>query len=160
MAASHPTGRPQPLVFVAVIGETVRTTLFPAESSPLASSCASRRGIYGHRRQEKLAPRWRAVFPGPRSTVRCTARHRDFASSAVPSRAAGLTLQEALDLTRVSLRTRFHARPGQEDNFDNLTPDAIRGFIDQLLSMVPPWWCRHPAFFVVGGRIVIMTSCW
>ena len=39
-------------------------------------------------------------------------------------------MEQALDLTRVALRTRFHPRPGQADNFDILTPDAIRGFID------------------------------
>ena len=48
----------------------------------------------------------------------------------------GLTMDGALDETRVALRTHFHARPGQPDNFDVLTPDAIRGFIDQLLSMM------------------------
>src|SRR5581483_3987801 len=58
-----------------------------------------------------------------------------FALFGRPKASSGLTLQDALDLTRVSLRTRFHARPGQDDNFDTLTPDAIRGLIDQLLSV-------------------------
>ena len=42
----------------------------------------------------------------------------------------GMALDEALDLTRVALRTRFHIRPGQPDRFDSLTPDAVVSFID------------------------------
>ena len=34
------------------------------------------------------------------------------------------------------LRSRFKARPGQPDNFDTLTPDSIRGFIDSVLGMI------------------------
>ena len=62
-----------------------------------------------------------------------------------------------LDLTRVSLRTRFHARPGQEDNFDTLTPDAIRGFIDSLLSMVAAVVVPVTCISLVVGGIVIMN---
>ena len=47
-----------------------------------------------------------------------------------------LSVESALDVTRVALRARFHARPGQPDHFDTLTPDAIQSFIDQLLGMI------------------------
>jgi putative ABC transport system permease protein len=57
----------------------------------------------------------------------------------------------------VALRTRFHARPGQEDNFDTLTPDAIRGFIDQLLSMVAAVVVPVTCISLVVGGIVIMN---
>ena len=58
-----------------------------------------------------------------------------FALFGRPRPGSGLNLEGALDETRVLLRTRFHARPGQPDNFDTLTPDAIRGFIDQVLGI-------------------------
>ena len=34
----------------------------------------------------------------------------------------GLSLDQALDLTRVALRTHYKTRPGKPDNFDTLTP--------------------------------------
>ena len=46
--------------------------------------------------------------------------------------ASGLGMEEGLDVTRAALRSRFHAQPGKADNFDTLTPDSVRSFIDQL----------------------------
>ena len=66
-------------------------------------------------------------------------------------------MQDALDRHRVALRTRFHARPGQDDNFDTLTPDAIRGFIDQLLGMVAAIVVPVTCISLVVGGIVIMN---
>jgi putative ABC transport system permease protein len=63
----------------------------------------------------------------------------------------------ALDETRVLLRTRFHARPGQPDNFDVLTPDAIRGFIDQVLGMIAAIVVPVTCISLVVGGIVIMN---
>jgi len=80
-----------------------------------------------------------------------------FALFGRPKPGSGLTLEDALDLTRVSLRTRFHARPGQPDNFDTLTPDAIRGFIDQLLSMVAAVVVPVTCISLLVGGIVIMN---
>jgi putative ABC transport system permease protein len=57
----------------------------------------------------------------------------------------------------VVLRTRFHARPGEPDNFDTLTPDAIRGFIDQLLGMVAAIVVPVTCISLVVGGIVIMN---
>ena len=80
-----------------------------------------------------------------------------FALFGRPKPGSGLSLQDALDLTRVALRTRFHARPGQDDNFDTLTPDAIRGFIDQLLGMVAAVVVPVTCISLVVGGIVIMN---
>ncbi len=55
------------------------------------------------------------------------------------------------------LRTRFHARPGQPDNFDVLTPDAIRGFIDQVLGMIAAIVVPVTCISLVVGGIVIMN---
>jgi putative ABC transport system permease protein len=57
----------------------------------------------------------------------------------------------------VALRTHFHARPGQADNFDVLTPDAIRGFIDQLLGMMAAIVVPVTCISLVVGGIVIMN---
>ena len=57
----------------------------------------------------------------------------------------------------MALRTRFHARPGQPDNFDTLTPDAIRGFIDQVLGMIAAVVVPVTCISLVVGGIVIMN---
>jgi putative ABC transport system permease protein len=80
-----------------------------------------------------------------------------FALFGRPKPGSGLSLEEALDVTRVALRTRFHARPGQEDNFDTLTPDAIRGFIDQVLGMIAAVVVPITCISLVVGGIVIMN---
>ena len=148
--------------FVAVIGETVRTTLFPGELSPLGQIVRIEGvefTVIGV--QEKLGSAFgrdqdNSIYIPITAFDRLYGPGTGFALFGRPKPSSGLTLQEALDLTRVSLRTRFHARPGQEDNFDNLTPDAIRGFIDQLLSMVAavvvPVTCIS---LLVGGIVIV-----
>jgi putative ABC transport system permease protein len=80
-----------------------------------------------------------------------------FALFGRPRPGSGLTLTGALDETRVALRSRFHARPGQPDNFDTLTPDAIRGFIDQVLGMIAVVVVPVTCISLVVGGIVIMN---
>ncbi len=69
----------------------------------------------------------------------------------------GLDLESALDETRVALRTRFRARPGQEDNFDSLTPDAIRGFVGQILGLISAVVVPVTCISLVVGGIVVMN---
>ncbi|HEX8986252.1 MAG TPA: FtsX-like permease family protein, partial [Bryobacteraceae bacterium] len=59
--------------------------------------------------------------------------------------------------TRVALRTRFHARPGQADRFDTLTPDAVRSFIDQLLGTISAVIVPVTCISLLVGGIVIMN---
>jgi putative ABC transport system permease protein len=149
--------------FVAVIGDTVRTTLFPGDTSPLNQivriegieftviGVQERLGSVFGRDQDKssyipISAFNRMYGPGT-----------GFALFGRPKPASGLTLEGALDETRVALRTRFHTRPGQADNFDTLTPDAIRGFIDQLLSMVAAVVVPVTCISLVVGGIVIMN---
>jgi putative ABC transport system permease protein len=149
--------------FVAVIGETVRTTLFPSESSPLGQIVRIEGvefTVIGV--QEKLGSAFgrdqdNSIYIPIAAFDRLYGPGTGFALFGRPKPGSGLTLQEALDLTRVSLRTRFHARPGQDDNFDTLTPDAIRGFIDQLLSMVAAVVVPVTCISLVVGGIVIMN---
>jgi putative ABC transport system permease protein len=149
--------------YVAVIGETVRSTLFPGEASPLGRLVRIEGvefTVIGV--QEKLGSAFgrdqdNSAYIPISAFDRLYGPGTGFALFGRPKPGSGLTLQDALDLTRVSLRTRFHARPGQEDNFDTLTPDAIRGFIDQLLSMVAAIVVPVTCISLLVGGIVIMN---
>ena len=149
--------------FVAVIGETVRTTLFPGESSPLGQIVRIEGvefTVIGV--QEKLGSAFgrdqdNSVYVPISAFDRLYGPGTGFALFGRPKPGSGLTLQDALDLTRVSLRTRFHAKPGKDDNFDTLTPDAIRGFIDQLLNMVAAVVVPVTCISLLVGGIVIMN---
>ena len=148
---------------VVAIGDETRTTLFPDGSSPLGKSIKingidfivvgvqEKLGSAFGRSQDKSAYIPITVYNrlyGPGQSIAIFGR-------AKPS--SGLTLQQSLDLTRVALRTRFHTRPGQADNFDTLTPDAIRGFIDQLLALVTAIVIPVTCISLVVGGIVIMN---
>src|SRR5262249_30429206 len=147
----------------AVIGDTVRTTLFPGDASPLnriiriegieftVIGLQERLGSAFGRDQDK------SIYIPVTAFDRMYGPGNGFGRFSRAKPGSGLTLQSALDETRVVLRTRFHARPGQPDNFDTLTPDAIRGFIDQLLGMVAAIVVPVTCISLVVGGIVIMN---
>jgi putative ABC transport system permease protein len=149
--------------FVAVIGDTVRTTLFPGDTSPLNQTVRiegiefrvigvqERLGSAFGRDQDKSAYIPASAFD------RMYGPGNGFGLFGRPRPGSGLTLMQALDETRVVLRTRFHASPGQPDNFDVLTPDAIRGFIDQVLGMIAAVVVPVTCISLVVGGIVIMN---
>ncbi|MEO8593359.1 MAG: ABC transporter permease [Candidatus Solibacter sp.] len=149
--------------FVAVIGDTVRTTLFPGDASPLGQlvriegieftviGVQERQGSSFGRDLDNTAYIPITAFNrlyGPGNGLTLFGR---------PRLGSGLDLEGALDETRVVLRTRFHARPGQPDNFDVLTPDAIRGFIDEILGMIAAVVVPVTCISLVVGGIVIMN---
>jgi putative ABC transport system permease protein len=148
---------------VAVIGDDVRTTLFAGESSPIDGiirieglefrvvGLEERLGSAFGQSQDKN------VYIPISAFDRMYGPGTGFALFGRPRPGSGLNLQEALDVTRVALRTRFHARPGQDDNFDTLTPDAIRGFIDQVLGMIAAVIVPITCISLVVGGIVIMN---
>ncbi len=68
-----------------------------------------------------------------------------------------LSVESALDVTRVALRNRFHARPGRADRFDSLTPEAMQSFITQLLGMISAVVVPVTLISLVVGGIVIMN---
>jgi putative ABC transport system permease protein len=149
--------------FVAVIGDTVRTTLFPGDASPINETIRIEGvefTVIGV--QERLGSAFgrdqdNSMYIPITAFDRLYGPGNGFALFGRPRPGTGLSLEDALDLTRVSLRNRFHARPGQPDNFDVLTPDAIRGFIDQLLSMVAAVVVPLTCISLVVGGIVIMN---
>jgi putative ABC transport system permease protein len=69
----------------------------------------------------------------------------------------GVSLDAALDTTRAALRARFHARPGKPDNFDNLTPDSVRSFTDQILGVIAAVVVPVTSISLLVGGIVIMN---
>ena len=68
-----------------------------------------------------------------------------------------MEFDEALDLTRVALRSRFKARPGAPDNFDTLTPDSIRAFVGNILGIISAVVVPVTLISLVVGGIVIMN---
>ena len=149
--------------YVAVIGDTVRSTLFPGDASPLGGiiriegieftvvGVQERLGSAFGRDQDN------SMYIPITAFNRLYGPGTGFALFGRPRAGSGLDLTGALDETRVVLRTRFHARPGQPDNFDVLTPDAIRGFIDQVLGMIAAVVVPVTCISLVVGGIVIMN---
>jgi putative ABC transport system permease protein len=68
-----------------------------------------------------------------------------------------LSLDQALDLTRVALRSHYKTRPGKPDNFDTLTPDSIREFIGSIIRLISAAVVPITAISLVVGGIVIMN---
>src|SRR5664279_5670140 len=149
--------------FVGVIGDTVRTTLFPGDASPLNRTVRIEGiefTVIGV--QERLGSSFgrdldNSVYVPVTAFNRMYGPGTGFALFGRPRPGSGLNLEGALDENRVLLRTRFHARPGQPDNFDTLTPDAIRGFIDQILGMIAAIVVPVTCISLVVGGIVIMN---
>ncbi len=149
--------------YVAVIGKTVRDTLFPGDSSALGGivriegieftvvGVLTPLGSSFGRDQDNSAYIPITAFD------RLYGQGTGFTLFGRAKPGSGLTPEQGLDETRVALRTRFHARPGQEDNFDTLTPDAIRGFIDQVLGMIAAVVVPVTCISLVLGGIVIMN---
>ena len=148
---------------VAVIGEDLRTDLF-GENAPVLGRTIKVQGveflIIGL--QEKLGSAFgraqdRVVY------IPVTMYNRMFGASrgmVLYGRArpgAGFGLDESVDLTRAALRSRFHTPIGREDNFDVLTPEAVRGFVEQILALVAAVVVPVTSISLVVGGIVIMN---
>jgi len=147
---------------VAIIGEEVRQFFF-ADVTPLGQTLRisgmdftvigvqEKIGAVGGQSQDNVAFIPATVFGrlyGPERNMVLFARARA---------ESGLTLEEALDLTRAALRTRYKARPGKPDNFDTLTPDAIREFIERILGIITAAVVPVTAISLVVGGVVIMN---
>jgi putative ABC transport system permease protein len=151
------------VVPVAVIGDETRTTLFPDGGSPVGKTVKingidftvvgvqEKLGSAFGRSQDKSAYVPITLFNHMYGTG------QSLAIFGRPRPESGLTMQQSLDMTRTVLRTRFHARPGKPDNFDVLTPEAIRGFIDTLLATIAMVVVPVTAISLVVGGIVIMN---
>jgi putative ABC transport system permease protein len=147
---------------VAVIGEDLRAKLFPTSSA--VGRTVKIRGIdfvvVGV--QEKLGSSFgrsqdNGVYIPYTLFTRLYGTGRSIAIFGRARPNTGLTLETALDITRVALRTRFRTRPGEADRFDTVTPDAIRSFIDQILGLISVVVVPVTCMSLVVGGIVIMN---
>jgi len=147
---------------VAVIGEDLRAKLFPTSSA--VGRPVKIRGIdfvvVGV--QEKLGSSFgrsqdNGVYIPYTLFTRLYGTGRSIAIFGRARPNTGLTLETALDITRVALRTRFRTRPGEADRFDTVTPDAIRSFIDQILGLISVVVVPVTCMSLVVGGIVIMN---
>jgi len=147
---------------VAVIGEDLRLAFFPG-ASPIGRKIKisgidftvigvqEKLGSSFGRSQDNSVYIPEPVFTrlyGPGQSLAVFGRARP---------ASGLRLEEALDLSRAALRIRFRARPGESDNFDTLTPDSIRSFVDSILGLISAVVVPVTLISLVVGGIVIMN---
>ena len=147
---------------VAVIGSEVADTLFP-NTSPVGRTVKIKGlefTVVGV--QEKVgSPFGRsqdniAYIPFP-VFVKIDGAVQSIAIFGRARPGTNLTVESALDVTRVALRARFHARPGHSDRFDSLTPEAMQSFITQLLGMISAVVVPVTLISLVVGGIVIMN---
>lgn len=148
--------------FVCIIGTDIRDKFFP-DASPIGKSVT----IRGHKftivgLQEKLGnaggrSQDGSVYIPDDVFTRVNGPARSLSLFARPRPGSGLTLDQGLDVVRVALRTRFKTRAGAPDNFDFLTPDSIRAFIDQVLGVIGAVVVPVTMISLVVGGIVIMN---
>lgn len=148
--------------FVCVIGTDIQQKFFEG-ASPIGKSIIIRGYaflIVGL--QEKLGnangrSQDGSVYIPDAAFTRIIGPSRSISIFARPRPESGLTLDQGLDITRAALRTRFKTRPGAVDNFDFLTPDSIRAFIDQILGLIGVVIVPVTMISLVVGGIVIMN---
>ena len=147
---------------VAMVGEDIKTTLFAGEN-PIGKTIKVRGydvTVVGM--QERLGSSfgrsqdnsvyipfgaWGKIYTTPQS-ISVFAR---------PRKETGLKLDEGLDVTRAALRTRFKTKPGALDNFEFLTPDSIRGFIDNIIGLISVIVVPVTLISLIVGGIVVMN---
>lgn len=147
---------------VCVIGQDVRDAFFPG-SSPLGKTIkVIGQDFYIVGMQERLGSAFgrsqdnQIYIPASLFSKMFGARQQiTVFGRARPG--SGLTLDQALDETRQVLRVRFKTQPGKPDNFDNLTPDAILGFLGNIVGLISAIVLPVTAISLVVGGIVIMN---
>ncbi len=148
---------------VAVVGDDVKTTLFPTGNSPVGGTVKINGidfvviGV-----QEKLGSSFGrsldiSLYIPQSAFTRLWGTGRGIAVYGKPKPETKISLADGLDLTRSALRTRYHTQPGKPDNFDTLTPDAIRGFLDTMLALIAAVVVPVTCMSLVVGGIVIMN---
>ena len=147
---------------VAVVGDEIRSTFFP-NSSPVGKKIkiqGTELTIVGM--QEKLGSAFgrsqdnQVYVPWP-VFLKINGTVKSIAIFGRPRPDTRLGLEEGLDITRAALRTRFKTRIGAPDNFDFLTPDSVRSFIDQMIGLISVIVVPVTAISLVVGGIVIMN---
>ena len=147
---------------VAVIGDELRTAFFPG-ASPLGQTIRLRGyefKIIGV--QEKLGSSFgrnqdNSVYMPDTTFEKLYGPAKSMSIFARAKPGTGLSLNDALEVTRSALRIHNHLGPSKEDNFDFLTPDSIRGFVDSILGLIRLVVVPITLISLIVGGIVIMN---
>ncbi len=148
--------------FVAVVGDDIKSKLFN-DHSPL-NGVIKVKGydfrIVGV--QEKLGSSFgrsqdNSVYIPYYTWIKLFPSRGSLSVFGRPRAESGLNLDDGLDVTRAALRTHFKAKPGKPDNFEFLTPDSIRGFIDNILGLISVIVVPVTMISLLVGGIVIMN---
>ncbi len=147
---------------VAVIGDDIRQAFFPA-SDPLGKTIKvsgseftvigvieHQGSAFGNSQDTPVyipSPVFQSLFGGS----------QNLAIFGRAQESSGLTMNTALENTRMALRSHFHTKPGKEDNFDNLTPDSVRSFTDSILGVIAAIVVPVTSISLLVGGIVIMN---
>lgn len=147
---------------VAVVGDEIRSTFFP-NVSPIGKKIKIQGleltivgmqeklgSAFGRSQDNQVYVPW-PVFLKVNGTV------KSIAIFGRPRPETKLNLEEGLDMTRAALRTRFKTRIGAPDNFDFMTPESVRGFIDQIIGLISVIVLPVTAVSLVVGGIVVMN---
>jgi len=148
--------------FVCIIGTDIVAKFFEI-GSPIGKYLT----IRGHRFliigvQEKLGSAGgqsqdASVYIPDSVFTRIIGPSRSLQIFARPRPETGFTLEQGLDIVRAALRSRYKTRPGKADNFDFLTPDSIRAFIDQIMGLIGAVIVPVTMISLIVGGIVIMN---
>lgn len=148
--------------FVGVIGDDLKTYFFPG-ASPLGQTIKIRGydfvviGV-----QEKLGSNFgrsqdNSIYIPDTTYEKLYGPARSMSMFARAKPGTGLSPDDALEITRGAMRVRNHLGPSREDNFDFLTPDSIRGFVDSILGLIRVVVVPITLISLVVGGIVIMN---
>jgi len=148
--------------FVAVIGDELRQYFFPG-ASPIGQTIKVRGFdfvIIGV--QEKLGSSFgrsqdNSVYIPDTTFEKLYGPARSMSIFARAKAGSGLSFDDALEITRGAMRIRNHLGPQKEDNFGFVTPDSIRGFIDNILGLIRVVVVPITLISLVVGGIVIMN---
>lgn len=147
---------------VAVIGYEVQERLFPG-TNPLGRTVTIKgREFTVIGVQEKLGSAFgqsqdSSAYIPYRTMTRIWGPNRNMTVLGKARPETGMSLQEALDATRVAMRVRFKQKPNEADKFDTLTPDAIRGFIENITNLISAVVVPVTLISLLVGGIVIMN---
>lgn len=147
---------------VAVIGQDIMTNLFP-EGSPIGKKFKVRGQdftVVGL--QEKLGSAFgnsqdAGIYIPYSAWAHIYGNQKNISIFGRPRAGTGLNMEAATDISRSALRVHFKAKPGKPDNFDILTPDSIRGFLESILSVIAAVVVPVTMISLVVGGIVIMN---
>ncbi|HEX4810741.1 MAG TPA: ABC transporter permease [Bryobacteraceae bacterium] len=147
---------------VCVIGDDIRTTLYPGES-PLGKELKVSGinltivGVVEHQGSSFGASLDNPVYMPDTLYQDLFGGRTGLVVFGGPRPGTGLHMNQALDIARGALRNHFHARPGEPDNFDTLTPDSVRSFTDQILGVIAAVVVPITSISLLIGGIVVMN---